>query len=70
LAEFGAKKKPPEGGFVKVPEGTSLEPVEANLLAGLASILVNCDSSWMHCKVGARFVTSPVYGMPPNFGLV
>jgi hypothetical protein len=23
-----------------------LEPVEGNLLAGFASILVNCDSSW------------------------
>jgi hypothetical protein len=40
-----AKKKPPGGGFVKVPERTSLEPFEASLLVGFASILVNCDSS-------------------------
>jgi hypothetical protein len=25
---FLHKKKPPEGGFVKVPKGTSLEPVK------------------------------------------
>jgi hypothetical protein len=40
-----SKKKPPGGGFVKVPEGTSLEPFEASLLVGFTSILVNCDSS-------------------------
>ena len=54
------KSHPEKGGFVKVPKGTSLEPVDANLLAGLASFLMNCDSSGMNFRGSKPFAVSPI----------
>ena len=48
------EKKATRRWLYKVPEGTSLEPVEGNLLVGFASILVNCDSSWVEFWCGAE----------------
>jgi hypothetical protein len=48
------EKKATRRWLYKVPEGTSLEPVEGNLLVGFASILVNCDSSWNEFSCGAE----------------
>jgi hypothetical protein len=48
------EKKATRGWLYKVPEGTSLEPVEGNLLVGFSSILVNCDSSWNEFSCGAE----------------
>ena len=52
--DLWTKKKATRGWLYKVPEGTSLEPVEGNLLVGFASILVNCDSSWNEFSCGAE----------------